>query len=43
MIQAIIKRSFDVDDLILNFAGIIVGYFVAFGIKNISKRMADKN
>lgn len=43
VIQPVFGRSFDVDDLILNFAGIIVGYFVAFGIKNISKRMADKN
>lgn len=43
VIQPVVGRSFDVDDLILNFAGIIVGYFVAFGIKNISKRMADKN
>ena len=43
VIQPVVGRSFDVDDLFLNFAGIIVGYFVAFGIKNISKRMADKN
>lgn len=43
VIQPVVGRSFDVDDLILNFAGIIVGYFVAFAIKNISKRMADKN
>lgn len=32
MIQPIVKRSFDVNDLILNFAG-IVGYFLAAAIK----------
>ena len=31
VIQPVVGRSFDVDDLILNFAGIIVGYFVAVG------------
>jgi glycopeptide antibiotics resistance protein len=34
VIQPVVGRSFDVDDLILNFAGIIVGYFIALGIKN---------
>jgi glycopeptide antibiotics resistance protein len=33
VIQPVVGRSFDVDDLFLNFAGIIVGYFVAFGIR----------
>lgn len=33
VIQIIIGRSFDVDDLILNFAGIVAGYFIAVGIK----------
>ena len=33
VIQPVVGRSFDVDDLILNFAGIIVGYFVAIGAK----------
>ncbi len=33
VIQPVIGRSFDVDDLILNFAGIIVGYFVALAIR----------
>ena len=32
VIQPIVGRSFDVDDLILNFAGIVVGYFLAVGI-----------
>ena len=38
VIQPVVGRSFDVDDLILNFAEIIVGYFVASGIKNIFQR-----
>ena len=29
LIQPVIGRSFDTDDLILNFAGIILGYFIA--------------
>ena len=43
VIQPVVGRSFDVDDLILNFAGIIVGYFIALGIKNISQRKENKN
>lgn len=43
VIQPVVGRSFDVDDLILNFAGIIVGYFIALGVKNISQRKEDKN
>jgi glycopeptide antibiotics resistance protein len=39
-VQLIVGRSFDLDDLILNFAGIIAGYFVAFGIKNILGKIA---
>lgn len=33
IIQPIVGRSFDVDDLILNFIGIMIGYFAAAGIK----------
>ena len=43
VIQPVVGRSFDVDDLVLNFAGIIVGYFIALGVKNISQRKEDKN
>ena len=35
IIQPIVGRSFDVDDLILNFTGIVVGYFIAVGIKSL--------
>lgn len=35
IIQPIVGRSFDVDDLILNFIGIVVGYFIAVGIKSL--------
>lgn len=38
VIQPVVGRSFDVDDLILNFAGIIVGYFVAIGVKTLIKK-----
>ena len=33
VIQPIIGRSFDVDDLLMNFAGIMIGYFIAVGMK----------
>lgn len=38
VIQPIVGRSFDVDDFLLNFAGIIAGYFIAAAIKTIFKR-----
>lgn len=41
VIQPIVGRSFDVDDIILNFAGIIAGYLAAVLIKSmINKRKA---
>lgn len=36
-LQLIFGRSFDIDDLICNFIGIVVGYFVALVLKGISK------
>lgn len=33
VIQITVGRSFDVDDVILNFAGIVVGYWISVGIK----------
>ena len=38
VIQPVVGRSFDVDDLILNFAGIIVGYLVAIGTKSLKRK-----
>ena len=38
VIQPVVGRSFDVDDLILNFAGIIVGYFVAIGTQSLKRK-----
>ena len=35
--QLVPERSFDVDDLICNFVGIIVGYLIAFALKSIRK------
>lgn len=29
LIQPVVGRNFDVDDIILNFAGILAGYFIA--------------
>lgn len=37
LIQPIIGRSFDVDDLIYNFVGIVIGYFMIFTIKRFAK------
>lgn len=42
VIQPIVGRSFDVDDLILNFAGFVVGYFLAVGIKTLARRQILK-
>lgn len=39
VIQPIVGRSFDVDDLILNFAGIVVGYFIAQCIKGMKDKL----
>ena len=41
MIQLIIGRSFDVDDLLLNFAGIIIGYAVAVGVKSFVRKLRE--
>ncbi len=38
VIQPIIGRSFDVDDIILNFAGIVVGFYFAVGLKQIGRK-----
>lgn len=42
IIQPVVGRSFDADDLILNFAGIIAGYFLAFGVRSIMRRKENK-
>lgn len=39
-IQLIVGRSFDVDDLICNFLGIIFGFLIAIGIKNGLDRLS---
>lgn len=38
VVQPIVGRSFDVDDLILNFVGIMAGYFIAVGIKTLVRK-----
>ena len=42
VIQLMIGRSFDVDDLLLNFAGIVIGYFVAVGVKVLAVKAKGK-
>lgn len=37
LFQLILGRSFDIDDLICNFLGIIIGFFIAVGIKAIRR------
>lgn len=39
IIQPVVGRSFDVDDLILNFIGILIGYYVAIGIKALTYKI----
>ena len=41
--QLLLGRSFDVDDLICNFVGIIAGYFSAFALKSIKNRAKEEN
>lgn len=38
VVQPIIGRSFDIDDIIMNFIGIMVGYAAAIAIKTLLKK-----
>ena len=38
LLQMVFGRSFDIDDLICNFIGIVVGFFIGFAIKNIKQK-----
>lgn len=38
LLQMFFGRSFDVDDLICNFIGIVIGFFAGFAIRNIKKK-----
>lgn len=40
LLQFILGRSFDIDDLICNFLGIIIGFFIAYGIKKVGRSFA---
>ena len=42
IVQLIIGRSFDIDDLLLNFAGIVIGYYAAVGVKALALRAKEK-
>lgn len=37
LLQMVFGRSFDIDDLICNFIGIVVGFFIAYAIKDRKK------
>ena len=37
LLQMVFGRSFDIDDLICNFIGIVVGFFIAYIIKDRKK------
>ena len=38
LLQMVFGRSFDIDDLICNFIGIAVGFFIGFSIKNTKQK-----
>lgn len=38
LLQMVFGRSFDIDDLICNFIGIAVGFFIGFAIKNTKQK-----
>lgn len=38
VLQPVVGRSFDIDDLMMNFAGILVGYLAAAGIQAVMKK-----
>lgn len=40
-LQMVFGRCFDVDDLICNFLGIAIGFFIGFAIKNISQKRRE--
>ncbi|MDY4887636.1 MAG: VanZ family protein [Eubacteriales bacterium] len=42
IIQLVVGRSFDVDDLLMNFAGIVIGYFAAVVVKTLAHKMKKK-
>lgn len=42
IIQPMIGRSFDIDDIIMNFAGIMIGYLFVTCFKNLSKNLLKK-
>lgn len=40
--QMIFGRSFDIDDLICNFIGIVVGFFIGFAVENVKQNSIAK-
>lgn len=42
LLQIVFGRSFDVDDLICNFIGIVVGFFIGFAARNVKQKSVTK-
>ena len=42
VLQLIVGRNFDIDDLICNFLGIVIGFFIAEGVKKIGRNTAKR-
>jgi len=38
IVQPVVGRSFDVDDIIMNFLGILIGYFMCLGVKLVIRK-----
>lgn len=38
IVQPVVGRSFDVDDIIMNFLGILIGYFMYLGVKLVIRK-----
>lgn len=43
ILQPVVGRSFDVDDIIMNFLGILIGYFMCFGVKLLIRSFCGTN
>ena len=42
IVQPIVGRSFDIDDIIMNFIGIMLGYLIAVGIRRLASKTRSK-
>lgn len=42
IVQPVVGRSFDIDDIIMNFMGIMIGYLIAVGIRRLASKTRSK-